>query len=137
MRTTFAFPFLMLFALVSLSAQTMFHAQPTLSLEQPEAVAAAAWSAATHDFGTVEKGTPVSYTFEFTNTSNTDLRIESVKPSCGCTVADYSKESIAPGETGYVTATYNAAKPGVFTKTITVNANTATPTVLKLRGEVI
>ena len=64
--------------------------------------------------------------------------IESHQASCGCTVTKYSKDPISPGSSGYVTATYNAAKVGVFTKTVTVNANTdGNPVVLTIKGEVI
>jgi pectate lyase len=59
-----------------------------------------------------------------------------VQGSCGCTATDYSKEPIAPGKKGYVTATYNAANMGAFHKTVTVTANTDAPVVLVIKGEV-
>ena len=90
-----------------------------------------------HDFGNIPQGTPVNHTFHFTNTGNKPLKIESVKPSCGCTAADYSKDFIQPGQTGFVKATYKASSAGVFAKTITVRSNADTPVkVFKLRGVV-
>lgn len=122
---------------IQLSAQSPFHAQKaSLTFETPgEAVAT--WEASTHNFGEVEQGTPVSYTFSFTNTGNKALTIDKVKVGCGCTATAYSEEAIAPGESGFVTATYNAVKTGHFTKTVTVFTNEATQQKqLVLKGEV-
>jgi len=60
-----------------------------------------------------------------------------VSASCGCTQPEWSKEPIKKGEKGYVKATYNAASPGVFNKTVTVVSNAKRGTVvLTLKGEV-
>jgi hypothetical protein len=109
----------------------------TASLSTPAPAPAIAWEAHAYDFGQVAQGTPVSHTFEFTNTGKGPLRIESVKAACGCTATGYSQQEIAPGEKGFVTATYNAAKAGHFTKTVSVASNASeTPIVLTLRGQV-
>ncbi|MCR5860951.1 DUF1573 domain-containing protein [Flavobacterium sp. J372] len=81
------------------------------------------WAKDVHDFGTIEKGKPVSYDFTFKNTTKQTILITNVKASCGCTATNYTKTPIKPGETGSVTATYNAASPGSFTKTVTVTTN--------------
>ena len=95
------------------------------------------WVATTFDFGKIEKGTPVTHEFTFTNAGTDALIISSVQASCGCTVTDYTKDPIPPGEKGFVKATYNAAKPGVFSKTVTINANTEDELVLlTIKGEV-
>ena len=96
------------------------------------------WAITAYDFGKIKQGEPVSTKFSFVNTGDEALTILSVKGSCGCTVADYTKGAIAPGATGEVTATYNAEKLGAFNKTVTVTANIeGIPTVLKIQGEVI
>ena len=78
-----------------------------------------------HDFGTFpEESGKVSCTFEFTNTGNSDLVLQNVKASCGCTTPSWTKTPVKPGETGTVEATYNASgRPGAFSKTITVTSN--------------
>ncbi len=76
-----------------------------------------------HDFGEITKEKPVTHTFTFKNEGNAPLIISSVKTSCGCTASNYTKEAIAPGEFGEVTATYNAAKEGTFNKSIQVVSN--------------
>lgn len=92
-----------------------------------------------HDFGVVaEEGGPISHAFTFVNTGDAPLRIGQVKASCGCTTPSWSKEAIAPGDTGVVVAQYNPLnRPGTFRKSITVtsNANPATQ-VLYIKGVV-
>lgn len=95
------------------------------------------WNVTTHDFGKIKFNQPVMHEFRFTNSGDAPLVISSVQASCGCTVTAYSKEPIAPGAEGYVKATYNAAKIGVFSKTVTVNANAEESLVqLTIKGEV-
>ena len=100
--------------------------------------AAFSWEATTFDFGKIKQNTPVSHVFKFTNSGTTPLVISTVQASCGCTVTDYSREPIRPGAEGYVKATYDAAKPGAFSKTVVVNANAEEGYVkLTIRGEVV
>ena len=96
------------------------------------------WIVTSYDFGKIKVNKPVTHEFRFTNSGDAPLVISSVQASCGCTVTDYSKDPIAPGSEGYVKATYNAAKLGVFSKTVTVNANAAESVVqLTIKGEVV
>lgn len=96
------------------------------------------WKATEHDFGKIAKAVPVEHTFTFTNSGSEPLVITEVKPSCGCTVAEYSKEPIPAGKSGFVKATYNAATAGKFNKTVTLKSNTeGNDVVLTIRGEVV
>lgn len=61
-----------------------------------------------HDFGQLMAGEVISYSFKFTNTGNADLVISGCDASCGCTVADYPRERIAPGKTGYITVSFRS-----------------------------
>ncbi|MEO5601823.1 MAG: DUF1573 domain-containing protein [Cyclobacteriaceae bacterium] len=82
--------------------------------------------------------TPVTHEFKFTNKGTAPLIISSVKASCGCTVTSYSKDPIHTDLSGFVKATYNAARMGQFTKTVVIHANTAGGTVqLTIKGEVV
>ncbi len=66
------------------------------------------------------------------------LIISSVRPTCGCTIADYPKEPILPGKSGKIAVTYNAAAGGAFTKAIVVTSNaTEGNTSLIIKGEVV
>lgn len=75
------------------------------------------------DLGKIEKDKPVTITYKFTNTGNVPLIISSVRPSCGCTNVEYSKEPVSPGSEGFLKVTNNASNTGVFNKSIVVYAN--------------
>lgn len=93
-----------------------------------------------HDFGTInEKGGPVSYEFEFTNTGTGNLLIVDANASCGCTSPAYPKQPIAPGKKGKITVTYNPlGRPGGFEKMITVRTDgKPRKVILKIRGSVM
>lgn len=101
-------------------------------------VAAFQWSETSFDFDKKKAGIPVSYEFRFKNTGMLPLIITSVKASCGCTVTAYTKEPVEKGASGFVRATYDAAKAGKFSKTIAVYANTAEGmTQLTIKGEIV
>jgi hypothetical protein len=106
--------------------------------DDPKPVSGIAWTATTIDFGKIEQGKPVSAEFEFKNPTMVPLIISSVRPTCGCTVADYPKEPIQPSKSGKIAVTFNAASSGVFTKTIMVTTNAAEGnTALVIKGEVV
>ncbi|MFH0906867.1 MAG: DUF1573 domain-containing protein [bacterium] len=52
----------------------------------------------TFDFGEVEYGQILEYTFKIKNLSNQILEISKVTTSCGCTTAQISQEKINPQE---------------------------------------
>lgn len=96
------------------------------------------WKAEIIDVGQIPQGTPKAIVYEFKNTGKTAVVITNVQGSCGCTATDYTKEPILPGKSAKVTATYNAANKGGFTKTVTVTTSAeTTPKVLTLKGTVI
>lgn len=86
-----------------------------------------------HEFGEIWAGDKIEHTFEVRNTGKSVLKISSVKPSCGCTVApNYSRE-IAPGATGKIPVIINTAKlRSTITKTVTVNSNDPTNAAFRL-----
>jgi hypothetical protein len=80
----------------------------------------------THDFGTFSESSPVvTYTFTYTNVGESPLIINQAVASCGCTVPEYTKTPIKPGEKGQIKVTYNGTGkfPGHFKKSITVRTN--------------
>lgn len=79
-----------------------------------------------YDFGDINQGDKVEHTFEFKNTGESDLVITNARASCGCTVPEYTKEAIKPGENGTIKVTFNSAgKQGQTLKTVTISCNTA------------
>lgn len=104
----------------------------------PSSMAKFKWEETTHNFGKIVQRKPVAAVFVFTNTGSTPLVISNVRGSCGCTVTQYTKEAIAPGKTGNVKATFNAAAMGAFNKSVRVTANVEGGTeTLFIKGEVV
>lgn len=75
-----------------------------------------------YDFGVIrEVDGPQTGHVEFVNDGPETTFVRSVRPSCGCTGADYFEASLAPGDTTSVSFTFNPAhRPGPFTKTVKV-----------------
>ena len=82
------------------------------------------FSETTYDFGTINQGEAQEHVFQFTNTGEADLVIVDAKSSCGCTVPQYPKTPIAPGETGEMLVTFNGIGKNQVSKTVTITANT-------------
>jgi len=79
----------------------------------------------THDFGTIDQGEIVTTEFEFENAGGSDLIITEAKGSCGCTVPEFPREAIKPGETSQIKVSFNSSgKSGEQTKTVTLFCNT-------------
>ena len=91
-----------------------------------------------HDFGTIEQNTTNPYTFSFTNTGTEPLLISDAKGSCGCTVPDYPREPVMPGEKGEIKVVYSPGQQkNMQTKTVTITANTEpATTVLRIMANV-
>ncbi len=101
---------------------------------------AAAFDRTVHDFGDIISGQgAVTCGFNVTNVGREPLNILNVISSCGCTDVRWTRESIAPGGSGSIRATYkneDGALP--FDKTLTVYLScTRQPVILHLRGNVL
>ena len=90
------------------------------------------------NFGTIQQGDTPEFTFTFTNTGNEPMIISNAKGSCGCTVPQWPKEPIAPGETGEINVKFSSKnKKGSQNKTVTLTANTTPPTTkLRVTGQI-
>ncbi|MEM1321723.1 MAG: DUF1573 domain-containing protein [Bacteroidota bacterium] len=90
------------------------------------------------DFGVVDAGEKVTHVYKFTNTGDEPLIISNAKGSCGCTVPNWPKEPIAPGNTGEIKVQFDSKnKKGKQSKRVTITANTdPVQTFLTIKGEV-
>lgn len=82
------------------------------------------------DFGVVVKGDKVRATFEVRNTGKAPLEITQVRPTCGCTVADFDR-TIPPGGKGKIVAEVDTTDfNGPISKAVLVYTNDpANPTL--------
>ncbi len=93
----------------------------------------------TYDFGKVKSGEVVSYRFTFTNTGKSPLIVSNATATCGCTVPDWPKKPVAPGDTASIAVTFNSAgKSGLQDKQIKITSN-AQPaeSMVHIIGEVL
>lgn len=93
----------------------------------------------THSFGEVKQKTENAYDFVFTNTGDKPLVISDAKGSCGCTVPEYPKEPVLPGETAKISVVYSSrTSVGHQEKNVTITANTSPEkTILKISADVL
>ena len=87
----------------------------------------------THDFGSVDAGTPLRYSFKIRNEGSVDLEIRSVVPSCGCTTSDYDKV-LTPGSEGKITLAveHTVGYSGETQKFATVTTNDPSQATFRL-----
>jgi len=91
-----------------------------------------------HDFGDINKGTPVTYEFVFTNTGRQPIFLSKPRSSCGCTVPTYSEKPVMPGQKSSIVIEFDAAKEGPFSKQVTILSNAEnSPVILIIKGTVL
>lgn len=93
-----------------------------------------------YNAGSVAKGEIVEAEIEMKNTGDYPLVIATISAACACTVSDYDKEPIQPGETTIIKASINTDETGkgLIRKPITVSANTRpSSTVIMIQATVL
>lgn len=92
-----------------------------------------------HDFGRIIQGEKIAFNYYFENTGDEDLVITKVTTSCGCTVGNYPKKPIKPGDDGKIEVVFDSkGKKGFQNKRATVLANTQpNHTALIIKGVVV
>ena len=86
-----------------------------------------------HDFGNVQYKGNASFEFVFVNTGNEPLILSQPKSSCGCTVPEWPKQPILPGESNCIKVTYkNTDRAGGFNKYVTIFSNALVNNEVKL-----
>ncbi len=77
------------------------------------------------DYGVIDYNSDPYRSFKFTNSGNAPLQVTHAKGSCGCTIPEYPKEPIFPGESAEIKVRYDTkrdtGKP--FIKRVTVTTN--------------
>lgn len=106
---------------------------------QSEPLTNVALSEDAYSFGDITKGETVSHDYIVTNTGKNPLIISNVKPGCGCTVPDYTKDPIMPGKTGKITLKFDSSNfDGQISKSAEVYANVdKAPIVIGFTGNVV
>lgn len=110
---------------VAVAAEPAIMSQDELLKEaQSKPLTTIALSEAVFEFGKIKKGDHKEHTYEITNTGENPLIISQVKPGCGCTVPDYTKDPILPGKKGMITLKFDSSNfDGLVNKQAEVFAN--------------
>ena len=92
----------------------------------------------THDYGKIEQHANGECVFTFTNNGTEPLTISNAKGSCGCTVPQWPREAIAPGQTGEIKVKYDTKRIGIINKSVTIQSNAVnSPTkIIRIKGEI-
>ncbi|MCM1376967.1 MAG: DUF1573 domain-containing protein [Clostridium sp.] len=93
-----------------------------------------------YDFGVIKEAAgSATGVVKMVNLGPDATYIRQVRPSCGCTGADFQQGTVAPGDTAWVSFTYNPKRrPGPFLKTVKVYTGDDNRRVdIKIRGTVI
>jgi len=110
------------------STNSMLDALPVINFEEEF-----------HDFGEVQEGDVVEHTFVFTNEGDGPLIISNAQGSCGCTVPDWPRQPIAPGQKGQIKVSFNSTgRAGRQDKRVTLTTNAVPQTkTLNITSNVI
>lgn len=115
----------LLFSATSCKKETTANADETSIVDPNGKFATMDFDKTEHDFGTIDEGDKVETVFTFTNNGEADLLITKATGSCGCTVPDYPKEPVKPGEKATMKVSFSSnGKKGMQNKTVTIKANT-------------
>jgi hypothetical protein len=107
--------------------------------EEPKPAPQLVAEAPIQDLGRIQKGERAEVEFVLANRGDAALKIKSVQPACGCTVASFDAD-VEPGATGRVRATLDTSTlAGSVAKSITVLSNDPkTPRLtLTIRAEIV
>ena len=76
------------------------------------------------NFGNILEGEQVSTEFVYTNVGDADIIISKIETSCGCTVPEYDKDPVKPGNRGSIRVRFDSnGKSGTQYKTIRIFSN--------------
>jgi len=90
-----------------------------------------------HDYGEILQDSDGSWSFAFQNLGSQAIVINRVRSTCGCTIPEWPREPIEPGDSGEITVIYNTELTGTFLKSIYVYSTAAnSPVKLQIKGKV-
>ena len=112
--------------------------EPDSSMINKDHPAKMTFESNTYDAGKVAWNEEIVHEFTFVNDGESPLNIVDVHTTCSCTVPEWPREAIKPGESSSILVKVKPKDKGKFKKTVTLSANTYPKTVTKLHvtGEV-
>lgn len=77
----------------------------------------------THDLGDLKVKETYYHEFKFANVSGAPIHIDNIRPSCGCTLPNWSRDWIQPDSTATIKVEFRPNNPGYVRKQIKVYFN--------------
>jgi hypothetical protein len=129
---------LLAFGAILMMAFTVNSQEITTGLDVKQSLAEINFEKDVHDYGNIKQGANGTYEFKFKNSGKEPLIISMARGSCGCTVPEWPKEPIKPGESATIKVSYDTKRVGPINKTVTITSNAKNdPTkVLTIKGNV-
>lgn len=118
---------------------TTSNAQSSESEETPKPTTEMTFDAHEFNWGELTEGEKVQNVFRFENTGDHPLVITNAKGSCGCTVPNWPKEPVMPGEYAEILVQFDSKnKKGQQSKRVTITANTDPANIyLTIKGKIL
>jgi hypothetical protein len=113
----------LLFALCAGLATTTWAQEPASTTNEPASGPVMTFETTTVEYGEIDQGSDPLRTVTFTNTGTEPLVINSAKGSCGCTVPNFPKEPIMPGQSEVIEIRYDTKRVGPINKTVKIKTN--------------
>lgn len=128
MKKLFAVTLSLVFILAVFSCRKKGELPPTAKLEAEllkDTTEITFIDSASFGFDTIYEGDKVHHDFRLKNTGTKNLLIANAFGSCGCTVPEYPKDPVKPGDTATIKVTFNSTgKHDEQHKNVTLVCNT-------------
>ncbi len=83
-----------------------------------------------HNFGDIESGERISFSFDITNSGTGNLVIDSINGGCGCIETKIESNTIEPGKNSYLEILFNSSGEwGNIVKPVIVHSNAGKDTI--------
>lgn len=91
-----------------------------------------------YKFGKIKAGAIIEFEYTFSNAGTEPLLITDIKVQCGCTVPDYPKSPILPGQKSTIKVKFDSkGKIGYQDRTLEIYSNAKkSPEVVRFKGTV-
>lgn len=89
------------------------------------------------NFGTLPHKEEYEFHFEYSNEQEEPLIIKNIETTCGCTVVEWDKHPLLPGQKASLIVKLKPENSGAYFKKIFVYINNANPIVLGLKGFIV
>jgi hypothetical protein len=125
-------------ATVLVLSAVVFSFQPASAQEKKETGPVFRFEDTKWNFGMVREGEQIHMEFKFTNTGTEPIIITDAKVACGCTVVDYPKTPVRPGEKGVIKVNFDTTgKMDRQDRTVDIISNAKGTSQLRFKGVVL